>query len=56
METKLVNIIADEALYQLHYYKKFYLTHKKINKKILILFSTITVCLIAFLFLYCLKF
>ena len=32
METKLGNNIANEAKYQLQYYKIIYLTHKKIKK------------------------
>ena len=38
MKTEFVNIIANEAVYQLLHYKKLYLTHKKINKIILIVF------------------
>ena len=56
MKTKLVNNIANEAIYQLQYYKKLYLAHKKINKILLILFITIIICLIAFLVYYYLKF
>ena len=37
MKTELVNNIANEAIYQLQYYKKLYLTHKKV-KKILLIF------------------
>ena len=48
METELVNNIANEAIYQLQYYKKLYLTHKKIIKILLILFTTIIICLITF--------
>ena len=52
MKTELVNNMANEGLYQLQYYKNLYLTHKKINKKILILFMTIIICLTAFLVSY----
>ena len=48
MKTEIVNNLADEAIYQLQYYKNLYLTHKKINKILLILFLTIIICLIAF--------
>ena len=30
MKTEIVNIIANEALYQLQYYENLYLTHKKL--------------------------
>ena len=56
MKTELVNNIANEAIYQLQYYKNLYLTHEKTNKIFLILFSTIIICLIAFLVYYYLKF
>ena len=56
MKTELVNNIANEAIYQLKYYKNLYLAHKKINKIFLILFTTIIICLIAFLVYYYLKF
>ena len=56
MRTEVVNNLADEAIYQLQYYKKLYLTYKKINKIFLILFITIIICLIAFLVYYYLKF
>ena len=36
MKTELVNNIANEAIYQLQYYKIIYLAHKKINKILLI--------------------
>ena len=48
MRTELVNNLANEAIYQLEYYKKLYLTHKKINKIFLILFTIIIICLLAF--------
>ena len=47
MRTEIVNNIANEAIYQLQYYKKLYLAHKKVNKIFLILFTTIIICLIA---------
>ena len=56
MKTELVNNIANEAIYQLQYYKKLYLTYKKNNKILLILFITIIICLIAFHIYYYLKF
>ena len=56
MRTEVVNNLADEAIYQLQYYKKFYLAQKKVNKIFLILFITIYICLIAFLVYYYLKF
>ena len=52
MKTEIVNNIANEAIYQLKYYKVLYHTHKKINKIFLILFITIIICLIAFLVYY----
>ena len=33
MKTELVNRIANEAIYQLQYCKKLYLTHRNINKR-----------------------
>ena len=56
MKTELVNNIANEAIYQLEYYKTLYLVHKKVNKILLILISTLFICLIAFLVYYYLKF
>ena len=56
MRTEVVNDIANEAIYQFQYYKKLYLTHKKINKIFLILFITLLICLIVFLVYYNLKF
>ena len=56
MKTEHVNNIANEAIYQLKYYKNLYLIHKKINKIFLILFITIFISLIAFLVYYYLKF
>ena len=56
MKTELVNNIANEAIYQLQYYKNLYLTHKKINKIPLIIISTLIICLIGFLVYYYLKF
>ena len=56
MKTELVNNIADEGIYQLQYYKNLYLTHKKINKILLIIISIIFICLITFLAYYYLKF
>ena len=48
MRTEVVNNLADEAIYQLQYYKYLYLTHKMINKILLILFITLNICLITF--------
>ena len=56
MRTEIVNNLANEAIYQLEYYKKLYLTHKKINEIFLILFTIIIICLIAFLVYFYLKF
>ena len=39
MKTEIVD--KNEAIYQLQYYNKVYLAHKKVNKLFLILFSTI---------------
>ena len=46
MKTELVNNIANEANYQLQYYKDLYLAHKKILKKLLRVLSTKIICLI----------
>ena len=56
MRTEVVNNLADEAIYQLEYSKNLYLVHKKINKILLIIISTIFICLIVILAYYCLKF
>ena len=56
MKTELVNNLADEAIYQLEYYKNLYLVYKKNNKILLILLITIFICLIVFLAYYYLKF
>ena len=55
MKTELVNNIANEAIYQLQYFKNLYLTHKKINKILLIICTTISICLIAIHVYYYLK-
>ena len=47
MKTEVVNKIANEAIYQLQYYQNLYLAHKKIIKILLIVFTTIIICLIA---------
>ena len=52
MKTELVNNIANEGIYQLKYYKILYLTHKKINKILLVIISILFICLIVFL-VYC---
>ena len=52
MKTEVVNNIANEAIYQLQYYKNLDQSHKKINKIFLILFISIIICLIAFLVYY----
>ena len=54
MKTELVNNIANEAIY-LQYFKNLYLAHKKINKILLILFSTLIICLIVIHVYYYLK-
>ena len=56
MKTELVNKMANEGIYQLEYYKNLYLVHKKINKLLLIIISTLFICLITFLVYYYLKF
>ena len=56
MKTELVNKIANEGIYQLEYYKKLYLVHKKVDKISLIIISIIIICWIAFLVYYFLKF
>ena len=56
MRTEVVNNLADEAIYQLQYYKNLYLVYKKINKILLILLILIIICLISFLVYYYLKF
>ena len=56
MRTEVVNNLADEAIYQLQYYKNLYLVYKKINKLLLILLITIFICLIVILAYYYLKF
>ena len=56
MKTELINNIANGGIYQLEYYKNFYLAHKKINNIFLILFSILIICLIAFLVYYYLEF
>ena len=56
MRTEIVNNLANEAVYQLEYYKNLYLVHKKVNKILLIIISTLFICLIAFLVYYYIKF
>ena len=56
MKTELVNNIANEAIYQLQYYKNLYHSHKKINKILLILVIIMIICLITFLVYYYLEF
>ena len=56
MKTEIVNNLADEAIYQLQYYKNLYLVYKKINRILLILLITIFICLIVILAYYYLKF
>ena len=46
MKTDLVNNLANEASIQLHYYKNLHLAHKKFNKFLLTLISTIILGLI----------
>ena len=55
MKTEIINIIANEAIYQLQYYKNLYLVHKKVNRILSIIISTLFICLIAFLVYYFLK-
>ena len=56
MKTEVGNNLADEAIYQLQYYKNLYLVYKKINKLLLILLILIFICLIVILVYYYLKF
>ena len=56
MKTELINNLADEAIYQLEYYKNLYLVHKKLNKILLLIISILFICLITFLVYYYLKF
>ena len=56
MKTEIVNNIANEAIYQLENYKNLYLVHEKVNKILLIIISTLFICLITFLVYYYLKF
>ena len=56
MRTEIVINLANEAVYQLEYYKNLYLVHKKVNKILLIIISTLFICLIAFLVYYYIKF
>ena len=56
MKTEIVTNIANEAIYQLQYYKNLYLVHKKINKLLLLIISILLICLITFLVYYYLKF
>ena len=56
MKTEIVKNIASEGIYQLEYYKNLYLVHKKVNKILLIIISTLFICLIAFLVYYYLEF
>ena len=52
IKTELVNKISNEAIYQLQYYKILFPAHKMLNKIILIVFSTVIICLIVF-HVYC---
>ena len=55
MKTEIISNIANEAIYQLQYYKNLYLVHKKVNRILFIIISTLFICLIAFLVYYFLK-
>ena len=55
MKTEFVNKIANDGKYQLQYIKSLF-THKKNDKRILIHFFTIIICLIAFHVYYFSKF
>ena len=48
MKTEIGNNIANDAIYHLKHFKNLYLAHKKINKILLIYFSTLVISLIAF--------
>ena len=56
MKTEVVNNLAAEAIYQLEYCKNLYLVLEKVNKILLIIISTLFICLIVILAYYCLKF
>ena len=56
MRTEIVNNMANEGIFQLQYYKKLYLVHKKINKLLLLIISILLNCLITFLVYFYLKF
>ena len=56
MRTEIVNIIANQGINQLEYYKNLYLVYKKFIKLLLIIISTIIICLSVFLVCYYLKF
>ena len=56
MRTEIVNNIANEGIYELEYYKNLCLVYKKFNKILLILISTLIICLSVFLVYYYLKF
>ena len=56
MKRELINNIANQGIYQLDYYENKYLIHKKIKKMLLILISTLIICLIVLLDYYYLKF
>ena len=47
MKTELVDNIANEAIYQLQYYKNLNLAHKKFFNILFKIFSTTSICLIA---------
>ena len=55
MRTELIINIANEGIYQLEYYKNLYLVHKKVKKILLLIISTLFICLIVFLVYYYLK-
>ena len=56
MKTKIVIKKANEAIYQLQFYKNLYLAHKKINKLLLIFSSAVVIDSIVIHVYYYLKF
>ena len=46
-KTELVNIIANEAIYQLQNYENLYVVLRKFNKRFLVPFSATIFCLVA---------
>ena len=47
MKTEIVDVIANEKIYEIQYFKNLYIAHKGINKYFLVFFSAIFLNLIA---------